>query len=106
MTVFVVNQVTDDISAARTWGEFRYVNHRYINGDEITADGRLPTEFEQNMVKAANDFNWTEDYLLICGDHLQLLAFASLLAQNHPGVGYKVLRWDRRERAYFPVEIG
>lgn len=104
MTVFVVNRTDDDISAAEKWGTVRYVNHRYINGDEITPDRRIPIEFEEHMAQAAKAFNIREDYLLICGDHLQLLAFASMLARDH--AYYKVLRWDRREKAYFPVEIG
>lgn len=104
MTVFVVNRTNDDISAALKWGDVRYVNHRYINGDELADGNRIPVEFEENMSKAAQEFKCGQDYLLICGDHLQLLAFASMLAQDCPY--YRVLRWDRREQAYYPVEIG
>lgn len=103
MTVFVVNEITDDISAAEQWGPIRYVNHRYINGDELDDKNRIPQEFEQNMLNAAQQFNPDADYLLIVGDHLQIVAFSVILAGEKPH--FNVLRWDRREKAYYPVRI-
>lgn len=103
MTVFLVHEVQQDIAPARQWGKTRYINHRYINGDEIDGGGRIPAEFEQNMANAAKEFNHLFDFLVIAGDHLQLIVFSSMLAKDKPF--YNVLRWDRREGAYFPVRI-
>lgn len=102
MTVFVVHEVEGDVTDAQRFGEIRYVNHRYINADELDGE-RLPTQFVQNMLNAAIDFNNRSDFVLITGDHLQLIAFTSMLVPGRRF--YRVLRWDRREKAYFPAMI-
>ena len=48
MTVYVVHPVSDDIKAAEQWGRIDYVNHRYINGDELNGEN-LPPEFVLQM---------------------------------------------------------
>lgn len=121
MTVWAVHEVRDDISPARQFGTVRYINHRYINGDELeqgyrttgtfqdevgsghtyARDWVLPSAFERNLRDAALSFNPSEDYLLIAGDHLQLLAFTTILSSWYPA--FSVLRYDRRMNEYIPV---
>lgn len=101
--IFAVCQVRDDISSALRFDpQIRYVNHRYVNGDEIESE-RLPGEFAANLVRAADEFDPDHDYLLMAGDHLQQLAFSAMLSIRYEA--FRVLRWDRREQAYFPVRI-
>lgn len=127
MTVWAVHEVKDDISPALQFGQVRYINHRYVNGDELERtvniaslpsvtdfpvdpmrilgqtkiDWTLPAAFDRNLRDAALNFNPVEDYLLIAGDHLQLLAFTAILSSRYPA--FSVLRYDRRMGEYIPV---
>lgn len=107
MTVFVVHGVRDDISPARRFGSLRLVNHAYVHGDELerTVDEKneIPREYRKNMDRCVDEFNPATDYLLIAGDHLQLLALTALLAGRF---GYlDVLRYDRQLNDYIPVRL-
>ena len=117
MTVFIVHPVRDDLSPALKFGGFRFINHRYINGDELVVNGDkiptfnempgvnwvIPTSFDRNMRNAALDFHPGTDYLLIAGDHLQLLAMTGVLFSWYPS--FLVLRYDRRISEYIPVRL-
>lgn len=105
MTVFAVNKPNDkrfDITPAMQYGDIRYVNFRYIYGDEIDNE-RLPDEPVQGMRENVERFNPEVDYLLILGDHLQLVQFTAMLATAYGQ--FRVLRYDREARGYFPVVI-
>lgn len=103
MTVYAVNPTRDDISSAYSYGPVKFINPRYIYGDEIEDSGLLPERFRKAMHASANQFDPDRDYLLIVGDHLQFLAFAAMLANRHPY--FMVLRYDRNERAYIPIRV-
>lgn len=106
MTVFIVNsskEVQHDVSAAERFGAVHHINHKYLFGDEIGDDGGMPSEFMAKMRACADKFDPAADYLAIVGDHLQLVAFTAELAYRYGW--FNVLRWDRNERAYFPVRI-
>lgn len=110
MTVFVVHPIHNDgvnIEDAKRFGEIRYVNDRYVYGDEITLDGDLPPTFDRTLRGSALDFNHETDFLLIAGDHLQLLAFSAMLGALRESYdkGFRVLRWSRDAKAYMPVRI-
>lgn len=108
MTVFVVHPIRqDDISAAAKWGSFRFVNERYVYGDELDANltslhYEIPTEIAHNLDQAALEFQ-EHDYLLIAGDHLQLLQFMGGVARRFASVN--VLRFDKKISDYIPVRL-
>lgn len=106
-TVYVVNAIKDNISKAASWGDIKYVNIDYVFGDQLERgiDGSnvMPEQPWQRLVKCAAEFNPARDYLLIAGDHLQLVALAGLLAKRYDS--YSVLRWDRQAMGYFPVTL-
>lgn len=103
MSVYVVHSVpTIDITAALVYGDLRYVNGRYVYADELV-DDQIPEVFMVKIAKAAAEFVPNNDFLLIAGDHLQLIALSSLLAKQH--AEYRVLRYDREAKGYFPVLI-
>jgi len=111
MTVFVVHPVRDDISQALRFGELRYVTKGYVYGDELDntyeespniGDWCLPADDRQALYAAAAGFNPSVDYLLIAGDHLQLVAFVAMLAARG---SFRVLRFDRKISDYIPVLI-
>lgn len=104
MTVWAVHQLKDlDVSKAEAYGELEFINSRYVFSDEIK-DGRIPEKFRNRMDRAVDNFDLDHDYMLIAGDHLQMVVFASLLT-NRWGE-FKVLRFDREAGGYFPVTIG
>lgn len=121
MTVYVAHEVKDDIRAAERFGELRYVNKFYVHGDELEQvrldvpganDGVsvkyedvnvIPRGYTMNMERCVVKFQPGRDYLLIAGDHLQLLALTALLI-NKAGF-LDVLRWDRQLRDYIPVRL-
>lgn len=100
--VYLVNLVNDNITKAESFGDIKNINYRYIYGDEIDNE-TIPHVVEEQMRKCANEFDPLNDYLLIAGDHLQLVAFAAMLATRCEF--FRVLRWDRRAEGYIPVRI-
>lgn len=105
MTVWVVHPISWPIDSALQYGSVRYINGRYIHGDELRpADGTLPEGHMSNLEHAASAFSRTGDYLVIAGDHLQLVQMAALLAKRHSE--FRVLRYDRIAQGYFPATIG
>lgn len=102
-TVWSINPTDDDLSSIANIGEVRYVNSRYIYGDEISDDRELPHNFVRHIREAAQKFNPQLDYLLINGDHLQLVALSAELGEMYGA--FQVLRWDRRERVYIAAWI-
>lgn len=105
MTVWVVHPISWPLDAALQYGAVRYINGRYIHGDELSpVIGKLPIGHMTNMENAADAFSRAADYLLIAGDHLQLVQMAALLAKRHSE--FRVLRYDRIAQGYFPATIG
>ncbi len=103
MTVYAVNMTHDDVSPAQQFGDVKFINLRYVYGDEIV-DQLIPSEFGENLAAMALKFNPADDYLLIVGDHLQLVTFAAYLARilTKP---FRVLRWDKKAEGYIPVWV-
>lgn len=103
VTVFVVNASHDrDVGAAEDYGELHYVNHRYAFSDELD-DERLPPEFVLNIQACVDDFDPATDFLLILGDHAQLVAMTAMLARRHKE--FRVLRYDRKEQGYLVIRV-
>jgi len=91
-----------DIGPASNWGNLRFINSGYANPSDVINNG-LSQEIMENLIAAAQDFNPAKDFLLIAGDHLQLMQMSFLLAErNKP---YTVLRWDRHANGYYPVHM-
>jgi hypothetical protein len=110
MTVWVAHEVKDDIRPAERFGELRYVNKFYIHGDELgqasigpSTFNAIPAGYWANMRRCYAEFHPGADYLLIAGDHLQLLALTALLVGKRGFLD--VLRWDRQLRDYIPVRL-
>lgn len=104
MTVFAVNMGDKfhDVTAALQYGDIRYINTRYVYGDEIV-NQHLPAANMVTMVQAAEDFNPARDYVLLIGDWLQLAQFMMLLGRRHENV--RVLRWDKKAEGYLQVWV-
>lgn len=99
--VLVVHKVQDDLTPAENFGQLIFVNSRYVYGDEI--EDELPKQFRDRLVEAVRGFRPDDDYLLIVGDHLQVVTMSALLARAYKR--FRVLRYDRQLKGYFPVLI-
>lgn len=102
MTVFLVHPVRDDVSDAQRFGKIDTINRSYIYGDQID-DGCIPEPVQWDLQAALMRFDPLTDYLLIAGDHVQLVLLSALLGRKHKE--FQVLRWERQANAYMPVRI-
>lgn len=104
MTVYVVHSTRDPISDSFRFGEPYFINHDYIYNDQIMeSEGEIPPKMLEAMERCADRFKPDKDYLLIVGDHLQIIAFSAMLSRRYDY--FSVLRWDRIDKYYFPVRI-
>jgi hypothetical protein len=104
MTVYTVHPLRlDHIANMADWGSIVPINMRFIFPDELRADNGLPPAFVDNMVQAAKQFHHDTDYLVMSGDQLQISAMSAILAAYHGS--FSVLKFERREAAYFPARI-
>lgn len=102
--VYCVNRTNDDLSAANNFGRLEFINSRYVFADEISDDTfEMPALYRDKLIAAVRRFAPERDYLLIAGDHLQLVTMAALLARAYKR--FMVLRYDREAKAYFPVAV-
>lgn len=104
MTVLAVHPVHDkDLTGALRYGEVSYINNRYVYADELGDDGSLPDEPHRRLLAAAGHFDPARDYMLIAGDHLQMVALAAALGRRCEA--FNALRYDREARGYVSVKI-
>lgn len=102
--VWIASRVSDDVGKAAEFGVLTHINTRYIYPDELVgANNELPSSFKRNMEEAVRSFNPDADYLLLAGDHLQLIFISALLASTYDR--FRVLRWDRKLEHYVPSLI-
>lgn len=102
--LLVAHEVRDDISPAAQYGRVRYVNGRYVHADECDeATGEIPLGFLARMEEAVVSFDPATDYLVIVGDHLQVAILAAMLGARYDR--FRLLRYDRQARGYFPVTV-
>lgn len=104
MTVYTVHELRPEHEANMAdWGTVVPVNYRFIFPDELGKDGSLPPAFINSMERCARNFRPGVDYVVLSGDQLQIAAFCSILSHRHGW--YNVLKYERREKAYFPAMI-
>lgn len=105
MTVWCVHPINDkgvNIQGATAYGPLKFINGRYIYIDELS-DGNIPFEFRNKMLKAVDQFEPDHDYLLIAGDHLQLIIMSALLYERWGS--FQVLRYDRKAGGYAEANV-
>lgn len=102
--VYAVHPVKDiDVSPAEHWGKLVFINPRYVYPDEIDEGAEtIPDSYRNKLETAAAAFTH-DDYLLIVGDHLQLVYFSALLGGRF--TKFRVLRYIPSAKGYMPVNI-
>lgn len=102
--VFTVHPVEQDISAANVFGTIEYVNDAYVYKDQVDREnGEIPDDVMQKIWKVADGFEPDSDFILIVGDHLQMMALTAIVAIYNDK--FRVLRFDRLRNIYYPVVI-
>ena len=86
-----------NIMSAREYGEFRFLLPEF--SQIIFSPGPLIFKLR----KALKNFT-TEDYLLLTGDPAIIGVACSIVSDMTNGK-YNLLKWDKQERQYYPIEI-
>lgn len=103
--IYVVHPIRErnvDITPALCWGELRFINKQYLFADDLD-DDHPPQPMLDALQRCAEVFNPKTDFVLIAGDHAQLIIFSAMLAVRHPY--FRMLRYDRQAQAYYPVRV-
>ena len=98
MSVFVVQEVPGrNILGARNYGDLRVLLPS--NTNIVLSPGPTIRRLREGL-KEFND----QDYLLLMGDPA-VIGLACVIASDINVGLYKILKWDRIEKDYYPVSI-
>ena len=86
-----------NIMGAATYGNFKFLL------PELSQIIFSPRPLIYKLRQALKDFT-ENDYLLLTGDPA-IIGVACSLASEITNGKYKLLKWDRQERKYYPIEI-
>lgn len=89
-----------DLSDAERFGALRVVLGREIFPDDV--DTMVPASINRARMILA-DFNPEEDFLLLVGSPLHIAICVAIIGATH--LQFRVLRYDRVHRGYYPVDI-
>lgn len=98
MTVYITQEVRGrDLSDALEFGDLDIL----IPAKEQISLSAMPTlrRMERKLVKFTSD-----DYLMLSGDPVCIGIACALAAVANNG-RFKVLKWDRLEERYYPIEV-
>lgn len=96
--VFLTNPVDLNLAPATQYGKILTVNTNYVFSDDLWPNDEIPMAYRTRLSLAANNFRPKDDYLLLAGDHLQVVHLAALIQKHHGR--FRVLRWDRIAGGY------
>jgi hypothetical protein len=98
MTVYIVQEMRGrDITDAASFGNLEIL----LPAKEQVSFSTQPTV--RRMAAVLSKFT-DDDYLLLGGDPAGVAIAASLVAHYNRG-RYKLLKWDRLEKQYFPLQV-
>lgn len=98
MTVYITQEVRGrDLSDALAFGDLDIL---VPFGDQVSLSA-MPTlrRMERKLVKFTS-----EDYLMLSGDPVCIGIACALAAAANNG-RFKVLKWDRLDQKYYPIEV-
>lgn len=98
MTVFITQEVRGrDLSDALAFGDLDIL----IPAMDQVSLSAMPTlrRMERKLVRFTSN-----DYLMLSGDPV-CIGIACALAASANNGRFKVLKWDRQEQRYYPIEI-
>ena len=86
-----------NIMGASKYGEFKFLL------PELSQIIFSPGPLIFKLRKSLKDFT-TEDYLLLTGDPA-IIGVACSIVSDMTNCKYNLLKWDKQERQYYPIEI-
>ena len=86
-----------NIMSAREYGEFKFLLPEF--SQIIFSPGPLVFKLRKLLKNYTSD-----DYLLLTGDPAIIGVACSIVADLTNG-RYNILKWDRQEKTYYPIEI-
>ena len=97
MTVYVIQEMGRNIRSAEKFGDLKVLlpDNRQI----VLSSGPISFKLRQELKTFSDD-----DYLLLIGDPA-IIAVAAAVAANVNNGRFKVLKWDRDDKAYYDIEI-
>ena len=104
-TIYVIQEIPGtqagnpkiNIMGASQYGQFKFLLPEF--SQMIFSPGPLIYKLRQGL----KDYK-TRDYLLLTGDPAIIGVACSIVSDITHGK-YKVLKWDKQERKYYPIEI-
>jgi len=95
--VYIVQEVAGrNILPAREYGELSVL---LPPGDVVLSAGPTTRKLQRKL----KDYG-DEDYLLCMGDPVAIGLAASVAAYTNRG-RFKLLKWDRQQKVYYPVQV-
>lgn len=96
--VFAVQEDTKkNLLPALQYGDIEHIL------DALDQVGLNPDPWVKKITRVLRDFT-NEDFILCIGDPAAI-GIACAVASQCTGGNFKILKWDRQERTYFPVKI-
>ena len=86
-----------NIIGASSYGQFKFLLPEF--SQMIFSPGPLVFKLRQGLKKFT-----VKDYLLLTGDPA-IIGVACSIVSDITGGKYNVLKWDKQERKYYPIEI-
>ena len=104
-TVYVIQEITGtktgnpkiNIMGASNYGQFKFLLPEF--SQMIFSPGPLIYKLRQGL----KDYK-PRDYLLLKGDPA-IIGVACAIVSNITNGKFKLLKWDKQERKYYPIEI-
>ena len=104
-TVYVIQEITGtktgnpkiNIMGASNYGQFKFLLPEF--SQIIFSPGPLIYKLRQGL----KDYR-PRDYLLLTGDPA-IIGVACSIVSNITNGKFKLLKWDKQERKYYPIEI-
>ena len=104
-TVYVIQEISGskagspkiNIMGASNYGQFKFLLPEF--SQMIFSPGPLIYKLRQGLKNYK-----TRDYLLLTGDPA-IIGVACSIVSDITGGKFKLLKWDKQERKYYPIEI-
>ena len=104
-TVYVIQEIAGtksgnpkiNIMGASHYGKFKFLLPEF--SQMIFSPGPLIYKLRQGLKNYTSD-----DYLLLTGDPA-IIGVACSIVSDITGGKFKLLKWDKQERKYYPIEI-
>ena len=97
MTVYVLQEMGRNIRSAEKFGDLKVLLSD--NKQIVLSSGPLTHKLKKELSTFCDD-----DYLLLMGDPAAIAIAGAVACERNNGK-MRLLKWDRQERQYFPIDV-